>query len=94
MSTNFQIKAPDGRIVQAPQNVIVTRTDKDGSVTTLIDPDKLKPGWSVATPACLAKKQAENAAAEKARADRAEAEKPAVALGAAIAAATAAKKGG
>lgn len=71
--SKLYIKAPDGRIVDAPSTVIVV-VKVDGVSVRKVDVAALKPGWSVATAADVAALKAEQDAAEFAAALAAEQE--------------------
>jgi hypothetical protein len=55
--SKFYIKAPDGRIVRAPQHFIQTKVDTGGNVVTTFNDAALKPGWTRATDAQWAAKK-------------------------------------
>ncbi len=71
--SNMFIKDPDGRIIAAPRGVTVSKV-VDGAPVTVINEKALKPGWSVATAACLDGLRAKQEAAAKAEAARLSAE--------------------
>ncbi len=63
--SKLYIKAPDGRIVDCPRGLTVSKV-VDGAPVVSVNPEALKDGWSVATLADVEALQKSQAAAEAA----------------------------